>query len=441
MQAGFACLEVGAVRTKNAVNILMKNLLDMVICCFAYYMVGYPLAYGEGNPFIGYQHFAGVGLPDSAYVDWFFQFIFAATTATIVSGAVAERCQFAAYLIYSAVISGFVYPVVSHWAWSKHGWLNTLGFHDLSGCGVVHALAGTCAFVAAALLGPRKGRFDEKGKPQDMGGHSLPITGIGALLLFTGFLAFNGGAIFHITGKGDDILVARSMINTIIAGCGGSLLTLVMAKLHLLESESPWPFTLILNGTLAGMASSCAAPHKYAAWAMFIIGMISALCYQYLHRLILFLKVDDPLDATALHFAGGSWGMLAEGFFQPEGLLYKWSYESGMEIVYNTVGLLAIILWGAVWSICLFGGLKCFGLLRVSEREELEGLDKKEHGEEAYPRAAWGDNGYMWTVRPSTVISNPPKISFDKLYPEKKSKPETPPYRIEPQPIWNYEVV
>uniref|UniRef100_A0A0A9XFI6 Putative ammonium transporter 1 n=1 Tax=Lygus hesperus TaxID=30085 RepID=A0A0A9XFI6_LYGHE len=169
--------------------------------------------------------------------------------------------------------------------------------------------------------------------------------------------------------------------------------------------------------------------------------MISALCYQYLHRLILFLKVDDPLDATALHFAGGSWGMLAEGFFQPEGLLYKWSYESGMEIVYNTVGLLAIILWGAVWSICLFGGLKCFGLLRVSEREELEGLDKKEHGEEAYPRAAWGDNGYMWTVRPSTVISNPPKISFDKLYPEKKSKPETPPYRIEPQPIWSYEVV
>uniref|UniRef100_A0A146LL84 Ammonium transporter n=2 Tax=Lygus hesperus TaxID=30085 RepID=A0A146LL84_LYGHE len=414
MQAGFACLEAGAVRTKNATNIIMKNLLDLFICCLAYYMVGYALAYGQGNPFLGYSFWAGIGLPDSKLSHWFFQFVFAATAATILSGAVAERCNFVAYIVYSAVISGVVYPIVSHWAWTDDGWLNTFGYKDFAGCGVVHALAGVCAFVGAAFLGPRRGRFSQDGKPQNIAGHSLPLVGIGALLLISGFLAFNGGSLGHIAGKGDGIKVARSMFSTVVGGSGGAIVCLILGRMGLL-SDAPWPFSVTLNGTLAGMVSICGAPDVYAAWAAFVTGGVGALVFLGLRRLVLLVRVDDPLEATAVHLGGGSWGVIARPLFAPDGLVYQTTYDATMGLYQNAVGLCAIIAWSAMCSIIIFGGLKLIGFLRISAEEELEGLDITKHGEHAYPQSAWRESG-LWS---STIMTD--AIVLDGTYKMQKN--------------------
>ncbi|KAK9496981.1 hypothetical protein O3M35_012781 [Rhynocoris fuscipes] len=370
MQAGFACLEAGAVRTKNSLNIIMQNLLDLFICSIFYYIFGYTLAYEEGNAFLGYMNWAGTGLADSRLSYWFFQFIFAATAATIISGAVAERCNFIAYIVYSGLISGVVYPIVSHWAWHKDGWLQSFGYVDFAGCGVVHALAGVCSFISAAFLGPRLGRFTN-GKPNDLPGHSLPLVGIGALLLISGFLAFNGGSLGHISQPGDSEIVARSMLSTIVGGSGGAVVSLILGRLGL-YGPSPWPFSMTLNATLAGMVSICGGPEAYATWAAFVVGAIASLVFFCLHHIVLFLKVDDPLDATAVHFGAGCWGVLARPFFTNGGLIYGNSDALSL-LFHNAVGLLAIILWSTISSTIIFGGLKLLGVLRISDEEQMKG--------------------------------------------------------------------
>uniref|UniRef100_A0A0N7Z8Z4 Ammonium transporter n=1 Tax=Rhodnius neglectus TaxID=72488 RepID=A0A0N7Z8Z4_9HEMI len=387
MQAGFACLESGAVRTKNSLNIIMKNLLDLLICAVFYYITGYTLAYEDGNSFLGYSRWAGYGFEESKLAYWFFQFIFAATAATIISGAVAERCNFVAYIVYSGLISGVVYPIVSHWAWHQDGWLRNMGYSDFAGCGVVHALAGVCSFVAAALLGPRIGRFSN-GKPKEIPGHSLPLVGVGALLLISGFLAFNGGSLGHITQPGDSETVARSMFSTIVGGSGGATVSLILGRVGM-YGPSPWPFSPTLNAALAGMVSVCGAPEAYATWAAFLCGAIGCLIYFALHRLVLFLKVDDPLDTVAVHFGAGVWGVFARALLSQEGLIYADPNALNL-LLHNAIGVFAIICWSAVTSIILFGSLKLLGLLRISEEEELKGLDISKHGETSYPSSAWG---------------------------------------------------
>ncbi|XP_014289420.1 putative ammonium transporter 1 [Halyomorpha halys] len=406
MQAGFACLESGAVRTKNTTNIMMKNLLDLFICSIFYYLIGFPLAYGNGSSFIGLTYWAGNDFQESRLAFWFFQFVFAATAATILSGAVAERCNFIAYIVYSGVISGFVYPVVSHWAWHEEGWMKKMGYKDFAGSGVVHALAGMASFVAASFLGPRKGRFP--GQP--ISGHSTPLLGLGALLLISGFLAFNGGSLGQISGPGDSELVARSMVSTIFGGTGAAIVALVFGRCL---SDAPWPFSFTLNCTLAGMVSVCGGPEVYNSWSAMIVGGIGSIVYIGFHLLITYIKVDDPLDASPLHFGAGAWGVLARPIFENDGLIYGNIKDFPTKITNNIIGVLAIMAWSAGSSIILFGALKVTGFLRISEEEEIIGLDLSKHGENAYPSSAWERTSSSWVE--GDILANSSDCKLEKI--------------------------
>ncbi|XP_054285199.1 putative ammonium transporter 1 [Macrosteles quadrilineatus] len=387
MQAGFACLEAGCVNSKNVTSIIMKNVLDLFICGICYWLVGYSLAYSPGNSLLGYSWWAGVGVSETSMAHWFFQFIFAATAATIISGAVAERCNFAAYIVYSSVISGFVYPVVSHWAWGEGGFLATLGYRDFAGSGVVHAVAGVCSFIAAAFVGPRIGRF-ENGLVVEKPGHSVPLVGIGGLLLVSGFLAFNGGSLGHISQPGDSEIVARSITSTIMGGSGAAVVVLVLSKVGLLGPPT-WAFSTTLNAVLAGMVSICAAADIYSTLGAIITGAIACPVYLVLRSFVIYLRVDDPLDAVAVHFGAGVWGVIAMPIFSKGGLAYGVDNESVAQLWHNTVGVLVMIIWSTVCSVLLFGLLRLLNLLRVSESEELEGLDISKHNEPAYPEKGW----------------------------------------------------
>ncbi|XP_050521489.1 putative ammonium transporter 1 isoform X2 [Daktulosphaira vitifoliae] len=375
---GIIVSKAGCIHPKNVTNILLKNILDLFFCSISYWFVGYGLAYGNGNPYYGIDYYAGVGMPDDKMAFWFFQFIFAATAATLISGAVAERCNFIAYIFYSTIISGVTYPIVAHWVWAPNGWLLNLGYSDFSGAGAVHLLAGTCSFIAALFLGPRTGRFDSS-NPRDFNGHSMPLVATGTLLIITGFLAFNGGSLGHITSPGDGAIVAKSISNTITGGSGAAVCILMLSKAGFL-GKSRWPFLISINGILIGMVSVCGAVNDYSYISSFTIGVIGCLVYVVLQYLVPLLKVDDPLEATAVHFGGGLWGVIAVPFFTKGGI----SNNSSL-LKSNLIGAGAIVLWSVINSVILFGFLKVFDLLRVSEEKEHIGLDISLHKEQAYP--------------------------------------------------------
>lgn len=395
MQAGFAFLEAGAVRAKNTVNILIKNILDVLLGAIAYWVIGWGLAYGEnGNPFCGGSQFFAYQLPYHLYPKWFFQFVFAATAATILSGAVAERCQFMAYVLYSVLLTGWVYPAVTHWAWDSSGWLAATSYTDFAGSGVVHLLGGTCGLVGCLVIGPRTGRFGSDGRPVEMPGHSVPLAGLGGFILLVGFLAFNGGSQASIAQNGDGAVVALATVNTVLAGSTGGLTVLIVNKF--LINRPYWSFLLCLNGTLSGMVSLCAGCHLYEPWAALVVGVLGGLGFLAVHFLMLAARVDDPLDAVAVHAGGGLVGLLAVPFFMYRGLQpgergVFWdgdSLQPWLVLGWNLAGGVAIMAWSAAWAGLLFGGLAWAGLLRVSPEDEQRGMDFRKHGESAYPNMA-----------------------------------------------------
>ncbi|XP_052799363.1 putative ammonium transporter 1 [Mya arenaria] len=410
MQAGFAFLEAGAVRSRNTVNILIKNALDSFFGGVSYWLVGYALAFGKGNPFIGASYFAHSGLPATMYAHWFFQFVFAATAATIVSGAVAERCDFTAYIIYSSVVTGFIYPVVTHWAWSEEGWLVNgrtyefdgelvnIGYNDFAGSGVVHMVGGIAAFVGALALGPRIGRFDRNdGSPIEIRGHSIPFASLGGFILVFGFFAFNGSSQGSISGDGDGAAVAMAVTNTVLAASGGAFTTLVLNKIKYF-GDSKWSFLTTLNGCLTGMVAVCAGCNQFKSYFGFITGVLGGIAYMVTTWLVLKLKVDDPLDATAVHFGGGVVGVLSVPLFSYDyGVIYHWDMKSGYYLAWQVAGLAAIFSWAAVLSLIMFFSLKKLNIFRVPFEYEVKGLDIPKHGETAYPAEAyghgWGEKG------------------------------------------------
>ncbi|CAL4102206.1 unnamed protein product, partial [Meganyctiphanes norvegica] len=394
MQGGFALLEAGAVRSKNTTNILIKNILDVFIGGFAYWIVGFPLAYGEGNHFIGYSGWMSIGLEPEHLAFWFFQFVFAATTATIVSGALAERCGFGAYLVYSAVLTGFVYPVVSHWCWTDIGWLANHNFQDFAGSGVVHLTAGIAALVGCVILGPRLGRFGPNSRP--ISGHSVPLTALGGFILLFGFLAFNGGSQGSISQEGDAAGIAVAVVNTVIAGCSAGIIVLLMHRFTspCVNPEHHWSFLLTLNGALTGMVALCAGCNDMPIWGGVVTGGVAGIIYYIIHHLMIKMHVDDPLDAVAVHGGGGIWGLIAVALFRHDGIVFQG--ENAMETLkWNGIGMLAIIGWTSVLCIIMFSLLRYMGLLRVSTEVELRGLDIMKHGESAYPADAWQEEQYV----------------------------------------------
>jgi Amt family ammonium transporter len=389
LQAGFGLLEVGMVRSKNAQNIMIKNLLDVAVAALSYYAVGYGLAYGEGgSPFCGQSYFFLNGTED--YIGWFFQFVFAGTTATIVSGAVAERCQFRAYLIYSAVLTAFIYPVVSHWIWSADGWMAGKVL-DFAGGGAVHGVGGTAALSAAWILGPRIGRFsyDEETKKwtsHKIPGHNLVLSALGGFILWMGFFPFNGGSGLDIGSVDGALITGRVVVVTTLAGASGGVTMLAFGRIK----SGEWDMMLSLNGVLAGMIASCSGVNTFHPTVALFVGFSGSWAY-YLQDWVTeyVFHIDDPLGAAALHMGAGFWGCILSGLLANDeyvgeemaGLFYGGSIKT---LGWQLIAILAYFGWAFGTCSIMFGTLMYLGWFRVSEEEESEGMDLTHHGGSAY---------------------------------------------------------
>jgi len=426
MQAGFATLSAGSIRQKNVKNILLKNLLDACMGAITWYFIGYGFAYDNNdgaNGFIGRgsDTFALSGLDDTGathahgndWIGWFFQFAFAAAAATIFSGAVAERCALAAYLIYTCFITGFIYPVVVHWVWDANGWLSAFnaeasvltGCIDFAGSGVVHMTGGWAALVGAKILGPRVGRWDN---PAAFEGHSTPLIIIGTFLLWFGWYGFNPGSTLMIHGYGRD--TARACVTTTLSAAAGGVTGLFIKKLlpEKMGGSHIWDVGHTCNSLLGGLVGITAGCSVTTANHAILIGFISAWVYHLASCTMRKLKIDDPLDAFAVHGACGFWGVVAVGLFAVQEYSYAPAAGHSMRLASDGSDLgadagllmpgtrgslfatqlivpLIEIAWVTSLSAILFGVLKAVGIFRISIEEEAAGLDVSKHGGTAYP--------------------------------------------------------
>ena len=388
MQAGFAMVESGFNSAKNTVNILFKNMMDLCLGMILYFVIGYGLMYpGDGNGWLAFGQFGigGIGA-DAAeagalapQVDWLFQVAFAATAATIVSGAVAGRLKFGAYLVYSAVVTAFIYPISGYWKWGG-GWLDQMGFYDFAGSLVVHAVGGFAALAAAIVLGPRIGRFGKDGKSKAMPGHNLPIAALGVFILLIGWFGFNPGSQLAIVGKDNTDAVMLIAVNTLLAaGAGGVLAMLTTWIIH----KKP-DLTMAANGVLGGLVGITANCDGVSNVESIIIGAIAGILVCLGVKLLDALKIDDTVGAFPVHGLCGMWGGIAVAIFGSYDGCSSQAIGDYGNWVAQIVGSLAIPIWAFVTMFILFSILKAIGMLRVSKEEELRGLDIGEHGEEAY---------------------------------------------------------
>ena len=396
MQAGFALVESGYTRTKNTVNIMMKNLMDFVIATFAYWAVGYGLMFGAvSSGFIGtsgfFLDFGGedvVGLPQLAF--WFFQLVFAGTASTIVSGAMAERTRFSAYLVYSIVISLVIYPILGHWIWGG-GWLWTLGdasgllagggFRDFAGSTVVHSVGGWAALIGAILVGPRFGRFNKDGKPVVIPGHSVALAFLGTMILWFGWFGFNGGSQLAIVGANADA-VGLVLANTTIGAAAGSLAAMLTDWFRVGKPN----IGASLNGSLAGLVAITAGCAYVKPLDAIIIGAVGGVLVIYAALWLEKFKIDDPVGAVPVHLVNGVWGTLAIGLFASQnGLTGLFAGGGAAQLILQLIGVLAAAAWTAATAFLMFFAIKKTIGLRVNLEEEARGLDVHEHGSEAYP--------------------------------------------------------
>lgn len=393
MQAGFAMVESGFNQAKNTVNILFKNLMDLCIGMILFFIIGfgimYPASYGiETNPYLNFGGF-GIYKPAADFiaaggalapqVDWLFQVAFAATAATIVSGAVAGRLKFGAYLVYSAVITAFIYPISGYWKWGG-GWLDGMGFYDFAGSLVVHAVGGFAALAGAIVLGPRIGRFTKDGKSRAMPGHNLPIAALGVFILLIGWFGFNPGSQLAIVGKDNTDAVMLIAVNTLLAaGAGGVVAMLTTWLLH----RKP-DLTMAANGVLGGLVGITANCDGVSNVEAIIIGAVAGVLVCLGVKLLDKLRIDDTVGAFPVHGLCGMWGGIAVAIFGSyPGCSTQALGEYGNWVAQIT-GSVAIPIWAFATMFILFSILKAVGMLRVSREEELRGLDIGEHGEEAY---------------------------------------------------------
>jgi ammonium transporter, Amt family len=443
MHCGFTMLECGCVRTKNASNIIFKTSMDILLAAVTFWAWGYAFAYGgdntvngsdNANGFIGHTEFAlasGGPTSDVVFSFWFIQWAFASTSATIVSGAVAERINPWAYCLFSTIISSFIYSVVVHWCWSANGWISpfnpnkrfgTNGFLDFAGSGVVHLVGGTCSVAAIAILGARRGRFGPRGEALHMvverewafRPHNRVLASLGTLILWFGWYGFNGGSTFKISG-GASLISARVATNTTLGGAAAGLSAFTCAWFILGHAD----IDALLNGLLAGLVSLTSGCAFVDPWHSLVIGLIGGVIYFFFARFIVWLRLDDPLQASAVHGSCGAWGCFATGLFCTEGNLLrvtggtsKWGlfYGGGWEqIGVQCVGIICIIAWSAAISALVLIPLRLLNWLRVSAQQEDEGLDASFHG-----GAAYGDGGERGALdkAPSYDAGNPGAYPF-----------------------------
>ena len=394
MQAGFALVETGFTRAKNAANIMMKNLMDFAVGSLAFYVLGAALMFGASKA-AGWLGWGGLGMPSlgagEGVWNWtflFFQTMFAATAATIVSGAVAERIEFKSYLIYSALVSAVVYPISGHWMWgslageSSQGWIEAVGFHDFAGSTVVHSVGGWIALAGAMMLGPRIGKYRHDGKANPIPGHSLVLGTLGVLLLWIGWFGFNPGS--YTAGIGS---IGRVAMTTNLAACAGTIAALVTAWIIMKKPD----LTMALNGSLAGLVAITAPCDQVTCNAAIVIGLVAGVLVVLSVFAMDRIHIDDPVGAVSVHCVNGVWGTLAVGLFAaPEALGYGNTmvglfYGGGFKYLgVQALGAGATCVWAFGTGLAIFFALKKLGILRVSEKTELKGLDVTEHGQDAY---------------------------------------------------------
>ena len=390
MQAGFAAVETGFTRAKNAGNIIMKNLMDFVLGSIFFFLIGFAVMFGKtGGGIIGlsgffnpqslegFLHETGqTALPIGVFM--IFHTVFCATAATIVSGAMAERTKFKAYLVYSACISVFIYPITGHWIWSNQGWLSQLGFHDFAGSTAVHSVGGWCALIGASILGPRIGKYSKNGKVNAIPGHNLVIGALGVFILWFCWFGFNCGSTTAATTNLGDIAMTTNL-----AAVTATLSVLIITWVRYGKPD----VSMTLNGSLAGLVAITAGCDCVSYWGAFIIGIISGVAVVVVIEVVdKKLHIDDPVGATGVHWACGMLGTLLVGFFSNNeeiglGLFYGGGFTM---IGKQLAGILSVGAYTVVLALIIFKAIdKTIGL-RVTETEELDGLDIHEHGTNAY---------------------------------------------------------
>uniref|UniRef100_A0A7S3CV10 Ammonium transporter n=1 Tax=Palpitomonas bilix TaxID=652834 RepID=A0A7S3CV10_9EUKA len=463
MQAGFGMLEAGAVRAKNAKNILLKNIVDAAVGGLSFWIIGYGIAYGTSNPFIGGSGFFFANLKDFAF--WLFQFAFAATAATIVSGAVAERTQFRAYLAYTFFISGFIYPVVVHWVWSGEGFLSQFnpdstkvgpGMIDFAGSGVVHMTGGMLALVGAIVVGPRHGRFVHVGQDKsqatftsyldfrssfwrerkggkwevrDLSASNSSAAVLGTFILWLGWYGFNPGSTLSFAG-GAQLVAERTAMTTTLAASFGALSSFLL--MLALSKGRFGALDGLINGTLAGLVGITAGCSVVDLWAAAVIGILAGAAYVGAHHLLLKLKIDDPLDAAPIHLFVGALGVLLVGFFaHPMFVSDAYGVEgcatyfngsideacrstvgvfyggNGTLLGVQVLGIVCIAAWCGATGFVLFIAIRAAKALRVKEEHEKMGLDEAKHGGYAFPDFHRGEGETEDALLTRPVIPKP----------------------------------
>jgi Amt family ammonium transporter len=378
MQAGFAMVETGFTRAKNAINIMMKNLMDFCVGSLAFWAVGFGLMFGTTTT--GWFGTDGFFLSDFTpdgdpwvLAFWMFQVVFAATAATIVSGAMAERTKFSSYLIYSAVISAVIYPIFGSWAWGNlfhgNGWLGKLGFIDFAGSTVVHSIGGWASLAGAIVLGPRLGKYGKDGSIKPIMGHSMTLAALGVFILWIGWFGFNPGSTTAANKS-----IAMIFVTTNLAACAGATTALFTSWIKFKKPE----IGMTLNGALAGLVAITAGCANVTPGSAIIIGAIAGVLVVISVMFIERIKIDDPVGAISVHAVNGAWGTLAAGLFNMTGTSL---HMVGVQLL----GIVACFLWTFPLAYGLFKLLSKTVGLRVSPEEELEGLDHAEHGGIAYP--------------------------------------------------------
>lgn len=404
MNAGFCMLETGFCRSKNAVNLLSKNLIVFALSSIAFWILGFAIMFGDGNGFLGYSGFFLSGADNSPATDnyegvytsiswaavplaakFFFQLVFAGTAATIVSGAVAERIKFYAFFLFSLCLIGISYPMTGHWVWGG-GWLADLGFWDFAGSTVVHSVGGWAALMGAALLGPRMGRFMEDGSAMAIPGHNFAIATLGCLILWLGWFGFNPGS----TMEADPMAIAHITLTTNMAAAFGAVTATVVSTLYFTKPD----LSMIINGVLAGLVAITAPCAYVSVESSVLIGAIAGVIIVFSVVFVDGLKIDDPVGAISVHLVNGIWGTLAVGLFadgpgrfygEGDGPLRGLLLGGGIEqLWYQIVGVLAIGGFTVLFSTIVWIILNSTIGIRVSPEEEVEGLDLGEHGMEAY---------------------------------------------------------
>lgn len=384
MQAGFGMVEAGFIRAKNTCNILTKNFLDFCMASIGFFLFGYAIMFGTGNDFLGLHGWflagakSGSGVP--LYAFWLFQAAFCGAAATIVAGGMAERMKFQSYLIYSFLISAFIYPIVGHWIWGG-GWLSKLGFADFAGSTVVHLVGGAAALIGTVILGPRTGKYNPDGTPNAIAGHSIPLASLGVFILWFGWFGFNPGSTLSV-GNGE--LIARVAINTNLAAALGG----IFAMITVWKLFGKPDLSMAMNGALAGLVAITAPCAFVDPWAAIVIGAVAGVIVVFAVVLLDKLKIDDPVGAVPVHAFNGLWGTLSIGFFGKNalGLANNGLFYGGglRQLAIQSLGVASAAAFIILTMGIVFKLLDRTIGLRVSREEELKGLDIGEHGMESY---------------------------------------------------------